>query len=139
MQFDQWVEVCDWIKANTPEDAVFLTPRYSNTLKWRADRAEVVTWKDVPQDAEHLNQWWQRHIALHQRPIWTETYRWRETPVDDGWERLFPLAHDYNFQYVVLEKLPNNSLPDDPPLFKTGKGGYAVYSIKQLEEAHAAK
>ncbi len=138
VQFDDWLEVCRWAKENTPADAVFLTPRYSNTFKWRADRAEVVTWKDVPQDAEHLEQWWKRNRDIHERDNWTETYRWLDTPADKGFDRLAELAQKYHFQYVILEGLPYTPLPDAPALFISTKAakvnatsGYRVYKMPE--------
>ncbi len=128
VQFDQWLDVCDWVQRNTPEDAVFLTPRSSATFKWRAGRAEVVTWKDVPQDAEHLVQWWQRHVDIHQRPSWTETYRWRETPYDGSFDHIRAMAAKYHFQYVILESQPNIPLPPESALYRT-KDAYAVYRV----------
>lgn len=63
--YKDWVRVCDWIRENTPKDSLWLTPRYQQTFKWRAERAEVAGWKDVPQDALHLVQWWNRIRNLH--------------------------------------------------------------------------
>ena len=52
-----WIAVCQFIAAATPRDEVFLTPRRQQTFKWYAGRAEVVNWKDVPQDAASLRRW----------------------------------------------------------------------------------
>jgi hypothetical protein len=56
-QFECWREVCRWVADNTPPDAKFLTPRRQQTFKWYAQRAEVVSWKDVPQDAAGIVGW----------------------------------------------------------------------------------
>jgi hypothetical protein len=58
--YQDWVNVCRWIRRETPADAIFVTPRRQQTFKWYAQRAEVVCWKDVPQDAPGLVQWYQR-------------------------------------------------------------------------------
>ena len=55
-----WVEVCDWIAANTPPDALFLTPRLNSSFKWRTGRPEVVNRKDIPQDAAGIVAWSER-------------------------------------------------------------------------------
>ena len=41
-------------------DALFLTPRMSQTFRWYASRGEVVNWKDIPQDAKGIVEWWRR-------------------------------------------------------------------------------
>ena len=58
--YRNWVRVCEWIRNNTPTDAQFITPDQQQTFKWYAQRAEVVNWKDVPQDAEAMVEWRQR-------------------------------------------------------------------------------
>jgi len=55
-----FVEVCGWIAQNTPPDAEFLTPKYNVGFKWYARRAEYVTWKDCPQDADGVLEWGRR-------------------------------------------------------------------------------
>ena len=62
--FEDWINVCQWIAENTDEDAVILTPRHQQTFKWYASRAEVVCWKDVPQDAASLVEWSRRIEAV---------------------------------------------------------------------------
>ena len=53
-----WIDVCEWISENTPEDAVFLTPpKESWAFKWFSNRAEYVSRKDCPQDAEGIVEW----------------------------------------------------------------------------------
>src|SRR5204862_3510161 len=56
-RFTEWKNLCRWIRAKTPPDAKFITPRNQQTFKWYAERAEVVTWKDIPQDAAGLVEW----------------------------------------------------------------------------------
>lgn len=50
-------DVCRWIDQQTPEDALFLTPRYNVGFKWYSGRAEYVSWKDCPQDARGILEW----------------------------------------------------------------------------------
>ncbi len=35
---EEWIQVCAWIRENTPPDALFLTPRAQQTFKWYAQR-----------------------------------------------------------------------------------------------------
>lgn len=62
--FLNWRKVCDWIARETPTDAVFITPADQQTFKWYAGRSEVANWKDTPQDALSVNQWYQRVTEL---------------------------------------------------------------------------
>lgn len=55
-----WKKMCRWVKGHTDDSANFLTPLHQNTFKWYAHRAEVVAWKDVPQDPIGLLDWRQR-------------------------------------------------------------------------------
>ncbi len=52
-----WLDACRWIAANTPADALFLTPIESDSFKWHAQRAEFVNFKDCPQDAAGIVEW----------------------------------------------------------------------------------
>jgi hypothetical protein len=58
--FRDWMAVCRWARASTGNDETFLTPRHQQTFKWYAQRSEVVNWKDVPQDAASLREWYDR-------------------------------------------------------------------------------
>ena len=64
-QFHEWREACDWLRKNTPSDALVLTPRESSAFKWFAERAEFVCYKDCPQDAAGILRWNQRLWMLH--------------------------------------------------------------------------
>ena len=58
--YQNWVRVCEWVRENTSQDALFLTPRSQQTFKWYSGRAEVICWKDVPQDSRSMLEWMQR-------------------------------------------------------------------------------
>ena len=64
-QYADWLAVCEWIRTETPEDALFLTPRESCAFKWMAERAEYVCYKDCPQDAVGILEWNRRLWWLH--------------------------------------------------------------------------
>jgi hypothetical protein len=67
--FRDWLAVCRWAQLSSEEDEVFLTPRHQQTFKWYAGRAEVVNWKDVPQDAASLRQWYRRFQEIFPRRL----------------------------------------------------------------------
>ncbi|WP_166820357.1 DUF6798 domain-containing protein [Thalassoroseus pseudoceratinae] len=55
-----WLATCEWVRENTPTDAVFYTPRSTWAFKWYAERAEYFAYKDIPQDAVNVVEWFQR-------------------------------------------------------------------------------
>lgn len=91
-----WLTTCEWIRTTTDEDALFLTPRNQQTFKWYAQRAEVVNWKDVPQDADALVEWWQRM---------QDVYRYGPMgPLHLTDETLIDLLSDYDVDYLVVPR-----------------------------------
>ena len=64
-----WRNVCRWVDEHLPETAIFLTPTTHQTFKWYGQRAEVVNWKDVPQDAENLIEWTERLQRVVEKPL----------------------------------------------------------------------
>jgi hypothetical protein len=104
-----WRETCQWVRGHTPEEARFLTPREQSTFKWHAQRSEVVTWKDIPQDAAGIGEWWRRIRALHTAgQPGDRNYRWLDSLTERGPDGLAELGREYHAQYVIA--------PSQPPL-----------------------
>ena len=122
-----WRDSCRWISENTPSDARFFTPRLSQTFKWYARRAEVATWKDVPQDAATLVAWWNRIQDLFATGSTQPEFRWRENVTEMKPEELRKLAKKYNAEYLVAP------VGDPPPGWKTiyRNQGYVVYRFPE--------
>ena len=59
-RYRDWLDICRAAREKTPADSIFLTPRRAHTFKWHASRSEVITWKEVPQDAVSVVDWWDR-------------------------------------------------------------------------------
>jgi len=95
--WEDWLAVCRWAQAATPEDAVFLTPRHQQTFKWYASRAEVVNWKDVPQDAGSLREWHRRFREVF--PLRLGTVR-----VTIGHEPLRRLRESYGVNFMIVDR-----------------------------------
>lgn len=55
-----WLELCQFVRENTEKTDVFVVPYTTRTFRWFTGRPEVGVWKDVPQDAQGLMDWWQR-------------------------------------------------------------------------------
>jgi hypothetical protein len=103
LDYEAWQDVCQWVNEHTPREALFLTPRSNQTFKWRAERAEVATWKDVPQDAAGLIAWRARIEDLY----WiAEEERMAETAADLPVERVREQAERYRAQYVIADVEP---------------------------------
>ena len=105
-----WLDVCRWAKANTPPDAVFLVPRGCDSLKWNAHRAAVGSWKEVPQDARSLVEWFKKMEALY-TPLGDQSAsRWNQPLcailINKGRARFEKLAEEYQFDYIVSELPP---------------------------------
>ena len=130
--YADWRDACAWIAANTPADARFLTPRSAQTFKWHAERSEVVTWKDLPQDAESIVAWWRRLNDVHGTeavPGTDDTQpRWHASLADLGAEKLQQLGLQFDAQYVLTEAEPPLDLPC---LYRNDT--YAVYRLSREE------
>src|SRR5690606_8840895 len=94
------IEACEWCRVNTSPDSLFLTPRLNQTFKWRAERSEVITYKDVPQDAESLLEWKRRMDDVF-RLAGAGGLPMPAGLGQLGTERIRELAHKYGFEYVV--------------------------------------
>jgi hypothetical protein len=105
--YASWVQACRWAAEHTPEDALFLTPRNQQTFKWHAGRPEIVTWKDVPQDASGIVAWWERMNDLHRTgPGEDPPDAWRKSLSLLPASRLRELAARYRAQYLLTESEP---------------------------------
>lgn len=109
-RFRSWEDACQWVRGATPADALFITPRLRQTFKWYAQRAEVATWKDVPQDAAHIVVWWQRLVDLH--TVETATGReWIKSLTQHSPQKLGALGERYKADYLVCGSQPPLPLP----------------------------
>jgi hypothetical protein len=127
-EYDAWREACRWIATSgrVPDDAVFLTPHGAQTFKWYANRAEVATWKDVPQDAAAVVVWRARMQDLFGTGKRPPDPQWQASLTEQGAARLRELAHRYGATYV----LTNVTYPllDLPVAHKNN--AYVVYRVR---------
>lgn len=97
-----WREMCDWVRENTPTDALVLVPQTSQSFKWWAERGEVVTRKDIPQDALSMIEWRRRLSDVFQIGAWGDgTIRWAPSYAHLGAGRLRELAEAYGADYAL--------------------------------------
>lgn len=108
----EWIAACEWAAANTPADAVFLVPRGGQSFKWYASRADVVNWKDVPQDANGVVEWRRRMDRVFPKAAAANESR----PSLEG--RVPALAREYGASFQITS--------GDAPV-----GGVQAYPVDQ--------
>ena len=94
-----WIDVCQWIRAATPEDSVVYAVKENWAVKWYAQRPEYVSFKDCPQDAAGIVEWYERQRYL------TE---WSGRAFADGMANsaeLTELHDDTGISYLISRKL----------------------------------
>jgi len=129
-----WRDACAWIaeSGEIPRDARFLTPKTSQTFKWYAGRSEVVTWKDVPQDARSIVEWWDALHAIHATRSPYGGYRWHnslaESLATKGTERMKQLGETYQADYVLTVRWPRLPLP-----VVYENRGYVIYRLRDAD------
>lgn len=57
-------EMVAWIKANTPQDAIFVVPSFSN-FYLECNRSVIAGFKFSPQDGEQIANWYERMVDLN--------------------------------------------------------------------------
>jgi hypothetical protein len=126
--YEDWLQVCQFIRERTDAQELWLTPRNQQTFKWHTGRGEVAAWKDMPQDSASVVEWFARLQECY--------------PVDDQrsllpWttEKIMDLHKRYGFRYVLIDKrIDGQSPPLLPMLYPNPKVGqqnatFAVFEI----------
>ena len=146
--YDDWLRACAWIKDHTDARDSFFTPRMAGTLRWYADRAEVVSWKDIPQDSAGIVEWWKRIFEIHtlakDNPAWTDrmldipTLAKQNSPkfIDSfaqlGPDRLNELAKKYGAQYAIVQLAPEIPRLAARPEYENAS--FAIYRLPLTEK-----
>ena len=117
--FEEWLAVCRTAREMTPADALFLTPKYNHTFKWHAQRGEVATWKEMPQDAISLLAWHDRLAAIYlSGPHGTIPLAERSV------EEIRDLGRQYGAEYLLTR-----STPRLPLRLLYSNDSFAIYRI----------
>lgn len=108
----RWREACAWIadSGQIPPDARFLTPLMAHTFKWYAGRSEVANWKDIPQDAQSILEWWTRVHDLDLSQYSQVGSYMPDSIADLGVERLEQLGAKYQADYILTRGKPRLEL-----------------------------
>jgi hypothetical protein len=129
--FRDWLAVCRWAKWSSGPDEVFLTPRHQQTFKWYAERAEVVNWKDVPQDATSLREWSRRFQEIFPP-------RLGSTRVTIQYASLRQYRAQYGVRYLIVDqRVVGRNLPlvrIYPTSYETNDT-FAVYEMPTLVDS----
>lgn len=129
--YADWRAACEWIDENTPPDARFITPRAQQTFKWYAGRAEIVNWKDVPQDAEGLVAWKENLDILYPR----DRKHRAEGLAAESDENLAMLGRYYGAQFIVIDRTRSRrpiGLMRVYPLVREDNPSFEVYRVPEL-------
>lgn len=124
--FRDWMAVCRWARASSDPDAVFLTPRHQQSFKWYAERAEVVNWKDVPQDATNLREWYRRFQEVYPQ-------RLGSVRVTIQYSQLRKYREKYGVEFLIVDRrlAGNGNLPL-VRVYPTGDETNQTYAVYEL-------
>jgi len=98
-------EVMDWIKENTPEEAMILTPPSWGEMRLRGERAIVADFKEVPYQEVKLSEWHDRLVDVYgvtKFAGWQAEADWDMRYREMTDERLEQIARKYGASYAVL-------------------------------------
>lgn len=119
-----WLDACEWIAEHTPTDAMFFVPRESHSFKWHTGRPEVVTRKDMPQDATGIVEWRDR-----MKDVFYSTHGMNETWLaNPDLLRLPELTHKYQADFLIMD---DRELINLPVVYRNDT--YRVYDLRRLK------
>jgi hypothetical protein len=129
-RYHDWQDACAWVSQYAPADARFLVPRAGHSFKWYASRADVVNYKDVPQDAASVVEW--RKRLKEAFPVVEGVSGAPKTlgsPEQLGTRRVRELAEKYGATHVIARTYPPLDLPVVYPRGdSTAHSYYSVYA-----------
>jgi len=116
---DDWIATLRWVKENTPADALLLAANEDFAVKWWAERAEYVNFKDCPQDAAGVVEWNARLLAYSE---WVRDSFAGDHVIDAG--DLAALRQKTGVTHLIVGRLG----PIQPaPTFERGR--FKVYEL----------
>jgi hypothetical protein len=124
LDYADWRGACAWVAEHTPADVLFLTPRTAQTFTWHAGRGQVASWKDLPQDARAIVEWWNRLEEIYGSPAPDVQGKWVDSLSELDPEKLRRLGAKYGARYLLTEADPPLALPR-----RYQNNSYAVYDL----------
>ena len=58
-------EMCDFIRGQTPSDALIITAPDEDLINYACERSVIVTFRNVPSSSERIAEWYQRLVHLN--------------------------------------------------------------------------
>ncbi|NND96242.1 MAG: hypothetical protein HKN47_02805 [Pirellulaceae bacterium] len=123
--FEDWKSACRWARGSTPIDEIFLTPRHQQTFKWYAHRAEVVNWKDVPQDAKSLKEWQRRFVDVFPKRLGT-------VRVTIKYSELRRYREQYSVRFMIVDRRITGQQLPLVKVYPVGVESNATFAIYEL-------
>jgi hypothetical protein len=114
-----------WMRAESPTDALFLTPPDLDAVRFHGNRAIVVDWKGVPIVPAEVVRWYARLNDVCGRRVMTTSDLTGYADLDR--ERLGRLQAKYQVDYVVVRRGNERRLGDHPVVFANRT--YAVLKL----------
>lgn len=120
-----WQDLCDWIRLNTPQEALVITPPAFDlaNFAWLSTRPTLVNYKLLPQSKAGLLSWYERLTELSgtEDPLQIESgtpakLSQTKEKLTQGYyqlttEQVKPLMHKYQAQYWVTKVGHQLNLP----------------------------
>ncbi len=103
----EWKDVCDWIRSNTPKDAVIVSPPVDfDNFTWMAERPILAKYKLMAQNKEGIIEWYNRLRDLSGEFRGVNVLRSFNKQLSDGYNRLTTeqaeaLMAKYQASYLV--------------------------------------
>jgi hypothetical protein len=130
-QNNNWVKACAWIKVNTPEDALFITPPGNDGFTYLSNRSNIVEFKINPDGAQYLNDWYERlrdvaggvlpnEKGFANAPLLNKSFALLTQ------EQCYAIAKKYKATFAVL---PKSSAINFQSIYENGE-----YRVVKLEE-----
>ncbi|HEY1064932.1 MAG TPA: DUF6798 domain-containing protein [Pirellulales bacterium] len=132
-EFRRFKDACAWVARKTPEDSLFIISRDADAFKWYAGRADLVNWKDFPQDAPSIMEWWSRLLDVGMWDAVNKRYRHRvglnkgTLPPMSG-EELKRVSDKYGARYLFVRG--RRDLPFEILYAQESEAGYLVYDLQ---------
>ncbi len=122
-----WRDLCRFVRESgqIPAGSRFLTPRTSYTFRWYARRADLVNWKDIPQDAPSIVRWWHTLTEVHAYRDSAGRMKWLPSIAHAGTSAVRTLARKYEVSHVIAPVWPPLELPE---VYRNTT--YVIYEIR---------